>query len=119
MASLSMHSCNENEINEIVKLLKDSSLEGLKLTKDREDGEIFIYAKIKSMILQFQERLSEKENLICFFSLQINSDSYEVAYPKGELLKELRKILIEAKDKVLYGKSLSEKIKNALLTPSV
>ena len=109
--SLIFHHCNENEISEIVSLIRKNDYTHSKFTYDQGDKVGYIWCKIKAMILQFKERPPEG---ICYFSLQINSDSYDVSNPTGELLIELQKILTTAKDKVHHGLDLKEKIAREL-----
>lgn len=109
--SLIRHDCNENEITEIVNLIKNHKCTDLKFTYDQGYKVGYIWCKIKAMILQFKEREPEG---ICYFSLQINSDSYDVNNPTGELLTELRKILNTAKDEVHHGLDLKVKISREL-----
>ena len=109
--SLIRHECSESEIAEIVSLLRTNDCTNLKFTYDQGDKVGYIWCKIKAMILQFKERPPEG---ICYFSLQINSDSYDVSNPTGELLIELQKILTTAKDKVHHGLDLKEKIAREL-----
>jgi hypothetical protein len=108
--SLIFHHCNENEISEIVSLIRKNDYTDLKFTYSQRESMGFIYCKIKAMTLQFQEMFGR----VTRFSLQVNDDSYEVFTPTGELLIELQKILTAAKDKVHHGLDLKEKIAREL-----
>lgn len=110
MGSLIFHSCNDNEIAEIVSLIKSNTYTDLKFSYNQRDAIGYVYCKIKAMVLQFQEMFGR----ITGFSLQINNDSYDVFTPSGDLLIELQKILTTAKDKVHHGLDLKEKISREL-----
>lgn len=102
---LNRRTCNDDEVNEILNLIKNNKIDNLKFTYYDYIG--FIYCEIKTMVLQFQERIG---NNICYFSLIINNDSYDIVNPKGEFRSELVKILNIAKEEISFGKSLKDKI---------
>jgi hypothetical protein len=104
---LNRQTATPGEIEEMVKLLKKDNVKNLDYSRDDEDDLGFVRGNIGKVIIEFQDR-----NEPCFVSFVIDRDSYDVAYPKGELKEQLQKLTNKAKDNRMYGKTFAEKIKS-------
>lgn len=99
---------NEEEIVEIVKLLKKEEVKRLKYKYDSEDRIGFVSGYIENIFLQYQD----SQGTPLFASLLLGNESYEISEPKGELLELLKNITEKAKEDMMTGKTFLEKLKS-------
>lgn len=106
---LKRHNCDNTEIADIIKILceKRDLIQNIESHYDREDEILFISFEIKTLYFIFQVR---DKFCICYFSLRIKDESYDVESPTPELKAELSLVYNKVKEVMNIQISLREKI---------